>query len=164
MTEAQSKRNLLDKKMAPSTAIIYPIMLPNRTEILLSRQGQLQQFSVPITARQLKDEVNEFRFELQANDMDYFLAYAKRLYQWLIAPIEQSLTAAGVDTLIMVPDGVLRTIPFAALHDGQQFLIDKYAIVTIPGLTLTESKFEPSRHQTKILFAGLSESVQDTQH
>jgi len=160
VTEAQSKRNLLDKQMAPSTAIIYPIMLPNRSEILLSRQGQLQQFSVPITASQLKEEVNEFRFELQASDTDYFLAYAKSLYQWLIAPLEQSLTAAGVDTLVIVPDGVLRTIPFAALHDGQQFLIDKYAIVTIPGLTLTETKLSHRRTQTKILVAGLSESVQ----
>jgi CHAT domain-containing protein/lipopolysaccharide biosynthesis regulator YciM len=158
VTGFQSKFNLLDKGIAPFIGVVYPIMLPDRTEILLSLQGGIQQFSVPITASRLKDEVNEFRFELQASDTNYFLPHAKRLYRWLIAPLEQSLSAQGVDTLIIVPDGVLRTIPFAALHDGKQFLISKYALVTTPGLTLTEFK-SSRRRQAKILLAGLSESV-----
>ncbi len=158
VTGFQSKLNLLDKGIAPFIGVVYPIMLPDRTEILLSLQGGIQQFSVPITASRLRDEVNEFRFELQASDTNYFLPHAKRLYHWLIAPLEQSLTAQGVDTLIIVPDGVLRTIPFAALHDGKQFLISKYALVTTPGLTLTEFK-STRRRQAKILLAGLSTSV-----
>jgi len=158
VTGFQSKLNLLDKGIAPFIGVVYPIMLPDRTEILLSLQGGIQQFSVPITASRLRDEVNEFRFELQASDTNSFLPHAKRLYRWLIAPLEQSLSAQGVDTLIIVPDGVLRTIPFAALHDGKQFLISKYALVTTPGLTLTEFK-STRRRQAKILLAGLSKSV-----
>ena len=37
-----------------------------------------------------------------------------------------------------VPDGPLRTIPFGALHDGKQFLINRFAFATTPGLTLTD--------------------------
>ena len=159
LIQSQSKQTLLDN-IAPHTAVIYPILLPERVVILLSLQNRIQQFSVPITANQMKDEVNEFRFELEADDTVFFMEYAKRLYQWLIEPLSISLAAHDIDTLIIVPDGVLRTIPFAALHDGQQFLIKKYALVTSPGLTLTESKTS-RRNGTKILLNGLSKGVQD---
>lgn len=159
VAESQLKRTLLDLGHAPHIGIIYPILLPDRIEILLSLSNNIQQFTIPITENQLKDEVNEFRFELETHNTTEFLPYAKRLYHWLIAPLSDLLAAQGVDTLIIVPDGVLRTIPFAALHDGKQFLIDKYAIVTTPGLTLTGSK-STRLHNTKILLSGLSTSVQ----
>jgi len=161
LKNSQLKGTLLDLGYAPNLGVIYPILLPDRTEILLSLANEIQRFTVPITAKQLKNEANEFRFELETRNTTEFLPYAKRLYHWLIAPLSNSLTAQGVDTLIIVPDGVLRTIPFAALHDGKQFLISKYAIVTTPGLTLTESKSSSRRYHAKILLSGLSESVQD---
>jgi CHAT domain-containing protein len=58
-----------------------------------------------------------------------------------------------------VPDGPLRTIPMAALHDGQAFLIQKYALATTPGLQLTDPRPLP-RDRTRILAAGLSQAVQ----
>ncbi len=153
----QSKQTILDKGIEPHTAVIYPILLPDRIEILLSLPNSLQQFSIPMTINQIKDEVNEFRFELEDSKHTYFLPYAQRLYSTFIAPLNRSLR--GVDTLIIVPDGVLRTIPFAALHDGKQFLISKYAIVTLPGLTLNQSQSN-HQHHGKILLNGLSEAVQ----
>ena len=159
VTRCQSKRTLLGKNIALHTGVVYPIMLPDRTEILLSIENRILQFSVPITASQLKEEVNEFRFELEESRTTDFLPYAKRLYQRLIAPLSNSLTTQNIDTLIIAPDGVLRTIPFAALHDGKQFLISKYAIATLPSLTLSESK-STGGNNAKILLNGLSESVQ----
>jgi CHAT domain-containing protein len=47
----------------------------------------------------------------------------------------------------------------AALHDGQQFLIQKYAIATTPGLTLTDAR-SLNREQVHLLSMGLSEGVQ----
>lgn len=158
VTSFPSKMTLLEKGIAPHTAVVYPILLPDRTEILLGLSNNIQQFSIPLKANRLKDEVNEFRFELETSEATYFLPYAKRLYHWLIAPLKDSLTAQGVETLIIVPDGVLRTIPLAALHDGKQFLISTYAIVTIPRLVLTETKSNHRNHR-KILLSGLSTSI-----
>ncbi|MCK5522759.1 MAG: CHAT domain-containing protein [Thiomargarita sp.] len=155
----QSKRTLLNKGIAPHTAVIYPILLEDRTEILLNLSQGIQQFIIPITANQLKEKVNEFRFELETHEKNLFLPYAKYLYRWLIAPLLDSLSAHHIDTLIIIPDGVLRTIPFAALHDDKHYLISKYAIVTMPGLTLTEFNNHHKR-QRKILLSGLSNSVQ----
>ncbi len=64
-----------------------------------------------------------------------------------------------IDTLVFVPDGSLRTIPMAALHDGKQFLIAKYALATTPGLTLTDPR-ALKRGTIKALSMGLTESVQ----
>lgn len=159
VTEFQAKRTPLDTGIA-QTAVLYPILLPDRTEILLSLPNEIQQFTIPITATRLKDEVNEFRFELESNDSDNYLAYAQRLYQWLITPLESALKTQQVETLIIVPDGVLRTIPFAALHDGKQFLIAKYAVAITPGLTLTEAPKPLPKHHLKVLVSGLSENVE----
>jgi CHAT domain-containing protein len=61
--------------------------------------------------------------------------------------------------LVFVPDGVLRTIPLAALHDGQHFLITKYAMATTPSLSLTDPR-PIQRNKIKVLAVGLTESVQ----
>ncbi len=143
----------------PYTSVLYPILLKDRIEILLSLPNRIERVSIPISSEKLKDEVNEFRFELETRETKDYLPYAQRLYQWLITPLLPMLKAEKISTLVIVPDGVLRTIPFAALHDGQHFLIQKYAIATVPNLTLTDAK--PIEAQTtKVLLNGLSQSVQ----
>ncbi len=54
---------------------------------------------------------------------------------------------------------MFRTIPFAALHDGEQFLAEKYAVVTVPGITVTGT--EPAgAGNVPALVSGLSEARQ----
>jgi len=150
--------NLLDLGIPSNVGIIYPIILSNRIEILLiTSEYNIQRFVIPITASELKDKVNDFRLELETENQSDYLNYAQILYRWLIAPLSNHI--AKLDTLIVVPDGVLRTIPFAALYDGKQFLISKYAIVTMPNLMITNSKSKTKNH--KIFLAGLSEAVQN---
>ncbi len=89
---------------------------------------------------------------------------ALKLYSWLITPIESILTQHNITTLVVVPDRKLRTIPFAALYDGEKFLIQKYAIATLPSLKLTDSTpvtdAKPlSRESLQIFIGGLSKSV-----
>ncbi len=160
VTQNNYKQPIL--KFQPAhTALLYPILLTDRTEWLLSLgNGLIQRVSIPIPAAVLKDEVNEFRFELETRETMAFLPYAQRLYRWLIAPLKTTLTTHQITTLIIVPDGVLRTIPFAALHDGKEFLITQYAIATIPSLTLAAPDSN-SPAAVKILISGLSQSVQD---
>jgi CHAT domain-containing protein len=107
----------------------------------------------------LTQEVREFRRTLEKRTTREYLPHAQQLYNWLIRPLEPVLTAVRVDTLVFVPDGPLRTIPMAALHDGQQFLISKYAVATTPGLKLTDPR-PLQRGNTRVLALGLTEAVQ----
>jgi CHAT domain-containing protein len=74
-------------------------------------------------------------------------------------PLEPYLNEFNIHTLVFVPDGALRTIPMAALHDGEQFLIQKYAVATTPGLTLTDARGLDREH-VHLLSIALTEGVQ----
>ncbi len=57
-------------------------------------------------------------------------AHLHRLYQSLIAPIEDHL--AGYSKIIIVPHGNLHYLPFHALYDGNSYLIERYGISYLP--------------------------------
>jgi CHAT domain-containing protein len=81
---------------------------------------------------------------------------AQQLYQWLIAPLESTLSAHDIDTLIFCVGSGLRSAPLAALHDGQQFLVERYSLSVIPAFSLTDSHLE-RRTQNQVLAMGASE-------
>ena len=140
-------------------AVIYPIVLPDRTELLVSLAGGIKRVAVPVTAERLTKEVRSFRRLLEKRTTRQHLRPGRKLYDWLIRPLEADLNALSIDTLVIVPDGPLRTIPFAALHDGKQFLIRRYAVATTPGLNLTDPR-PLQRERIKVFAAGLTEGVQ----
>ncbi|MDH5641182.1 MAG: CHAT domain-containing protein, partial [Nitrospira sp.] len=142
-----------------NTAVIYPIVLPERLELLVSLPDGLRQVVVPVPADTLTESVRAFRLALEDRGRTTYLAPARQLYDWLIRPIERDLHEADITTLVFVPDGPLRSIPMAPLHDGTTFLIAKYAMAIVPGLTLTDAR-PINRARVKLLSAGLSESVQ----
>jgi CHAT domain-containing protein len=80
----------------------------------------------------------------------------KTVYDWLIAPFSDRLEAGDIKTLIFVLDGSLRTIPMAALYDGERYLVEKYAVSLVLGLEVRDP--EPLlRQNMKVLAAGLTD-------
>ncbi|MBW4520291.1 MAG: CHAT domain-containing protein [Scytolyngbya sp. HA4215-MV1] len=84
-----------------------------------------------------------------------YLASAQQLYRWMIAPIAADLQAQNIDTLLFAMDNGLRSIPMAALHDGHQFLVQKYRLALIPSLSLTNTHYEPLTN-AQVLAMGAS--------
>ena len=158
ITALQSRTVTLDRP-PPHTAVLYPILLPDRLALLLSTADGLQQITVRVDRNTFTRVVREFRRTLEKRTSREYLPPAQQLYGWLIRPLQTALDAGRIETLVIVPDGPLRTIPLAALHDGQDFLIRRYAIATTPGLTLTDLRPIP-RHQSQPLLAGLTQAVQ----
>ncbi|MGD1920000.1 MAG: CHAT domain-containing protein, partial [Pleurocapsa sp.] len=81
---------------------------------------------------------------------------SQELYEVLIEPIEAELEANDIDILVFSMDSGLRLLPLAALHDGEQFLIEKYAVATVPSFGLTDTRYV-SLDQSSILAMGASE-------
>ena len=142
-----------------SAVVIYPVLLSNRTELLVSLPSGMKRYAIPVGEETMKREIVSFRHKLEKITTREFLPHAQRLYDWLIRPLERDLELASVNTLVFVPDGPLRLIPMAALHDGKQFLISKYGIAITPGLDLTDPR-PIERKNLNILMLGLSEPVQ----
>jgi CHAT domain-containing protein len=141
-------------------AVIYPIILPDRLEVILSiPQQPLRHYAISLPKDKVEDTVVELRRRLTRRIGRTFLPLSQQVYDWLIRPAEADLQASGVKTLVFVLDGSLRNIPMAALHDGKQYLMEKYGIALTPGLELLESQ-PLARGELKVLKAGLSEARQ----
>jgi CHAT domain-containing protein len=141
-------------------AVIYPIILPDRLEVILSLPQQpLRHYATALPEDHIERTVKKLRQELTTGIGRAFLPPSQQVYDWLIRPIEADLARSQLKTLVFVLDGSLRNIPMAALHDGKQYLMEKYTIALTPGLELLESQ-PLARGQLKVLTAGLSEARQ----
>ncbi len=146
--------------LAENSAIIYPILMPGQIELLLNVRGTLYRFTTPVSRAEVAEEVRAFRQSLESYSTGAdLLVRAQRLYRWLIAPMESTLRSAGITTLAVIPDGPLRTIPMAALHTGDSYVIQQYAVATSLGLTLTNPS-PITDSEIRVLANGLTQSVQ----
>ena len=84
-----------------------------------------------------------------------YLPLAQQLYQWLVAPIEPQLKDNSINTLLFSMDSRMRTLPVAALHDGKQFLVEKYSLGMIPSFGLINPQYK-TLEKAKALVMGAS--------
>lgn len=118
-------------------AVIYPIILGDRLEVILSLPDKsFRHYGTSIPQAKLARVIEELRQNLQIRSRRGFYQPAQKLYHWLIRPALTELTKQQIETLVFVPDGSFRNIPFATLHDGEQYLIEHYNIALTPGLQL----------------------------
>jgi CHAT domain-containing protein len=158
VTALESRITRLEE-ISPSAVALYPVLFPEKTVMILRLPDKIEWIEAPVETELVKRTAKNFRIRLENPENDFFMGDANRLYEWLIRPLSSILEDQSVDTLVFVPDGVLRTIPLAALHDGEKFLAERFSIVTTPGLTLTDPNPLKTRKIT-ILLAGITESVQ----
>ncbi|MBD3563410.1 CHAT domain-containing protein, partial [Planktothrix sp. FACHB-1355] len=146
---ADVKARIIDE-VDRTAAIIYPIILGDRLEVILSvpdRVASLQEnrslrhYSTAKSKAELESIFKRARVSLRRTAFPQErLPLAQQLYDLLIRPAEKDLAASGVKTLVFVLDGYLRNLPMAILHDGQKYLIEKYSIALTPGLQLLEPR------------------------
>ena len=140
-------------------AVIYVVPTAQHLELILltptakaihRRIGEVPQPFLGDTLRAFR--VGVVNAESRPNE---YLPPAQQLYRWLIAPLEADLQAQKIDTLIFCLGAGLRSAPLAALHDGKQFLIEKYNLAIMPALSLADTKPTAIQH-TQVLAMGAS--------
>ena len=128
--------------------------------IVAQTTGPTQHLQLPeVKGKKLREKIKEFRRQItdpRHRKSQKYLATAQELYQWLIAPMEAQLEAEGIDILVLSMDSGLRSLPLAALHDGEQFLIEKYGLALVPSFGLTDISYSDVREK-QILAMGASE-------
>ena len=139
-------------------AVIYPIILTDRLEIILSLPGEpLRHYTAAVSGSELEDTLEQWRQNLEKPfTTPESKVLGQKVYDWLIRPIEAELEERSLKTLVFVLDGVLRNVPMAALYNGQQYLIERYSIALTPGLRLLNPQAIQPRNLS-VLAAGLSE-------
>ena len=138
------------------SAALYTILLEDRIELLLDTGDSITRKTVPVPSRAVSEVAGQLAKDLTKYWSADYLRGAKQLYDWLVRPVEKELEGRAIDTVVLVPDGPLRLVPLAVLHDGEHFLIERFAVATVTGLSMTETRSAP-RGRPAALLAGLSE-------
>ena len=149
--------SLQDNLADIDAALFYPLILDDRIELVITTANAppLRRTVEGVDRVKLNRAIAEFRQALQDPTSDA-IAPAQQLYQWLIKPIETDLTAAGVETIVYSPDGALRYIPLAALHDGEQWMAERFRINNITAQSLTNLDTVPQK-EPKILAGAFAD-------
>ncbi|MBE7380207.1 MAG: CHAT domain-containing protein [Leptolyngbya sp. SIO1E4] len=141
-----------------TAAVVYAILLKDRLELVLKlpQQDDLLHYAAPASRQTVDTTLRQFRTALTSGvDAQ---PYGEQLYNWLLKPAADQglLSPDAIKTLIFVLDGDLRLIPMATLHDGEGFLVEKYALSLILGLEVRDPQTLPPQDQLQVLAASLT--------
>lgn len=153
------------RQLEQNAVLLYPLILEERLElVLVTPYAPPIRHTVPVKREDLNQAIVEFRRAItnRIGSANRAIAPAQKLYDLLIKPIENDLAQANAQTLIYAADSQLRYIPLAALHDGEQWLIERFSINNITAASLIN--FDPSlSSQFRVLAAAFSEGSHEFQ-
>lgn len=158
VAELDELTNLQDSlaKLEQNAVLIYPLILEDRLElVLVTPNSPPTRYPVNVDRTQLNAAIVAFRSALQDPSSNP-QPIAQQLYEWLIAPMAADLAAIDAQTILYAPDGVLRYIPLAALHDGNQWLAENFRVNNITAASLNNLNLEPAQ-QPRILAAAFEQ-------
>lgn len=148
----------LDRASGRKTAFIYAKFEGDRLRLtLISAQAEFQVLS-PGSKSAVMPVVKQFMQAVSnPNSLPQsYLSPSQRLHDWLIAPLSTRLQAEKIQNLIFVVDEGLRSLPFAALHDRQTFLVERYSLSMMPSFSLVSQQDMMLTVKNSILAMGAS--------
>ena len=128
ITKDAIKVHKLDLEKKQLLSMINEMMLPN-----ISNRSRRPEPIITLSTRGIF-EAKSSKAQRQKNRQRFLLA-TMDFYQKLLAPLTDDI---GTHQLIVVPHGPLHKVPFAALSDGNQFLVDKFTLSVVPSATAIE--------------------------
>ena len=158
---ARNKQDITQSEQ--KAAFIYPIVLPDRLEILYKLPGKpFQYHNSPVTNTGVEKTAQKLRKAIAKRNSATAIKYSQIVYQWLIKPLETELEKnPAVETLVFVLDTELRNIPMAVLYDkkNKEYLVEKkYALSILPTSQLLNLR--PTSEKLRILAGGISEALE----
>jgi CHAT domain-containing protein/Tfp pilus assembly protein PilF len=145
-----SNLNDLRRELQPDDVLLYPLILEDRLElVLISPDTPPVRRTVSVNREELNRAIVAFRRALQHRGSDA-KPPAQKLYQWLVQPLESDLVRAEAKTIIYAPDGQLRYIPLAALHDGNHWLVERFGVYNITAASIDDLD-DPRQTELRLL-------------
>jgi CHAT domain-containing protein len=115
------------KDMKHGAALIHTVITEERLWLILTTSELQLAYESRIPQAELYKKILSFRESLKDPRTDP-LPMAREFYDLLVGPMAKDLEKSGAQTLMFSLDGQLRYIPMSALHDGERWLAEKYAI------------------------------------
>lgn len=129
----------LQQALAPHSVLIeYVLAQPNSYAIAVTRDS-VTPYRLPSKA-QIESETGAYLKTLQAGSAD--TGAAQRLFNEVLGPIAEYRTQTD---LVIVPDGALHLLPFSALMEQGQYVLQSHTVSVSPSSTVY--KLLSERHQ-----------------
>jgi CHAT domain-containing protein len=157
---------LRDNLRQLNAVLLYPLILPDRLELIITTPDSAPlRRTVKVSNTELNKTILEFRQQMQAcetkpctaADTETTQAISQKLYAWLIKPLEADLKQANAQSIIYAPDGQLRYIPLAALHDGKKWLAQSLRVNNITAKSLDSLAPQSSTSPLKVLAGAFTQ-------
>lgn len=124
----------LIRNVGPDVVLLQYYVTDDKLGMLLTTPGIQLARSSNVSAKDLKRQIAEYRRTLRDPKSDS-KKLSQALYQLLVAPVAQDLEQAGAKTVMLSLDGSLRYLPFAALHDGNHYLVQRWNLPIYTSVT-----------------------------
>jgi CHAT domain-containing protein len=150
LQEVQEQTNI-------SPAVIWAMPADDFLElILVTPERQFVIKKIPGANRErLTKRIEELEVAMSDRTSLNYYPPARLIYDWIFKPLEPYLEAENIDTLLLCTGPKLRSLPFAALHDGEKFIVEKYNLALIPAFSLTDTSY-PTPPDRQVLAMGTS--------
>ncbi len=139
---AQSETREILQALGDEVALVQYFMTDSQLGMLLTTARLQKAYNTKIVAKELNLKIKQFLLLLK-DPRGNPQKLADELYQLLFAPMAADLAQAGIRTVMISGDGALRYVPFAALHDGKEYLVTRYTLPTYTSVMRHNLK-EPS--------------------
>ena len=113
------------------TVAVYVVTAEDNFHTVMVTPHVRKAFSVDYKSVDIATKVLKFRELLKEPENSAYLPLAKELYDIIIRPMEFEFLSGEYTTILWMLNGSLRLLPLAALHDGEQFLLNKFRNVCI---------------------------------
>ncbi|NET38604.1 MAG: CHAT domain-containing protein [Cyanothece sp. SIO1E1] len=154
----------LRRPIKPQEELLYPDIpeVPDSiSELrlwLITTEGERLPLQIPATSQEQILMLSSYFRQAISQNSEQFIEPAQLLYKLIVEPLEQELVNQEVDSLIFLMSPGLRSLPLAALHDGNNFLVEKYSTSLMPGFVLTNTQYKGVSN-ARVLALGVSKAL-----
>jgi CHAT domain-containing protein len=165
LPEIKQKLAGIDRATKSRSALLYAIPSQDSLHIILvtANGDTIHRTVSDANAKNLPEVANTLRISVvnQQTTRAEYLPPAQKLDRWLIQPIAAELKTRKIDTILFCLGKGLRGLPLAALHDGRQFLVERYNFAIIPAFNLLDSRSIPLT-ELRVLAMGANKFSENT--
>lgn len=154
LREMQTALRDLRQQNGKTTVAVYTLLGKDTFRALLITPDTITDVSHPTKSVAVNEDARRLWSLLQTSQYDP-RPVAQRLYQVIFAPLAAKLPQ-DTETILWSLDGNLRYVPMAALHDGQQYLAERYNHVVFTRADGARLTHQPNAHWTGL---GLGSSA-----
>ncbi len=134
---------------ADEALVEYYYNAPDLIAFVLTSKGLS---AVRLDSNALLDNIRQYRKQLESAKSGDYMNLSRQLYDQLLRPVTNQI---NVKKLIVVAHGPLHYLPFNALHDGKDYLIERYSLRMLPSASVLKYlRTEPMSKQGNILAFG----------